>query len=296
MASYVRTAALMAAMTALFTGVGWLIAGAAGMWIALAVAAATNLLAWWKSDSVVLRMHGARPLRPGEAGNLHGVTERLAANAGLPMPALYLMASPQPNAFATGRDPGNAAVAVTEGLLRHLSAEEAAAVVAHELAHIRNRDTLIMTITATFAGAISILANFGLFFGGSRNSPLGIVGVIAMMVLAPLAAVLVQTAISRTREYEADRVGAEICGRPDRLASALAKIGGLARRIDDHAAERNPATAHMFIVNPLHAHAVDGLFSTHPPVERRIAALRGMARPAAPAAASASAPARGPWG
>ncbi|MBM2575231.1 zinc metalloprotease HtpX [Jannaschia sp. Os4] len=290
-----RTALLMAAMTALFMGAGWLMAGMQGAWIALAVAAAMNVWTWWNSDKAVLRMHSARPIAPGQVGGLHEATRRMADRAGLPMPALYLMDTPQPNAFATGRDPENAAVAVTRGLLERLSAEEVAAVVAHELAHIKNRDTLIMTVTATFAGAISFLANFGLMFGGRRDAPMGIVGVLAMMVLAPLSAVLVQTAISRTREYEADRVGAEICGRPDWLASALAKIAGGARAIDNHSAERSPATAHMFIVNPLHAHAVDGLFSTHPPVERRIAALRELTGTASAAPAAGRRTAEGPW-
>ena len=198
------------------------------------------------------------------------------------MPRVYIIDTPQPNAFATGRNPENAAVAATTGLLKALSSEEVAGVMAHELAHIRNRDTLVMTITATLAGALSMLANFALFFGGNRNNPLGIVGVLLMAILAPLAAMLVQMAISRSREYEADRVGAEICGRPLWLASALQRIDGLARRIDNHVAERNPATAHMFIINPLHAHAVDGLFSTHPNTANRVAALRRMAGAAGP--------------
>jgi heat shock protein HtpX len=277
MGAFFRTSLLMAALTALFMAVGYLLAGPQGMWIALAVAAAMNVFTWWNSDKAVLRMHGARPLGPGEAGGLHEATKRMAKAAGLPMPALYLIETPQPNAFATGRNPQNAAVAVTRGLLQQLSAEEVAGVVAHELAHVKNRDTLVMTVTATFAGAISILANFGMLFGGRRDGPMGIIGVLAMMFLAPLAAVLVQTAISRTREYQADRVGAEICGEPRWLASALRKIALAAGRIDNNQAERYPATAHMFIVNPLHAHAVDGLFRTHPPTERRIEALLQMA-------------------
>ncbi|MEM7490610.1 MAG: zinc metalloprotease HtpX [Pseudomonadota bacterium] len=299
MNAFARTTLLMAAMTALFMGVGWLIAGMQGMWIALAVAAGMNLWTWWNSDKAVLQRQGARPLGPGQAGGLHEMTERLARNAELPMPALYLIDTPQPNAFATGRNPENAAVAVTAGLLQRLSSEEVAGVVAHELAHIKNRDTLIMTVTATFAGAISFLANFGILFGGRRDNPMGIVGVLAMMILAPLAAVLVQTAISRTREYEADRIGAEICGQPRWLASALDKIAGAAARIDNHRAERDPATAHMFIVNPLHAHAIDGLFRTHPPTERRIAALLAMAPDGHNARAVEAPPNRrrtpGPW-
>lgn len=293
-----RTALLMAAMTALFMGVGWLFAGMQGAWIALAVAAVMNVVSWWNSDRMVLRMHGARAVSPGDRAGLHAMTERLAQRAGLPAPAVYLIDTPQPNAFATGRNPENAAVAVTTGLLQRLSSEEVAGVVAHELAHIRNRDTLLMTVTATFAGAISMLANFGLMFGGRRDNPMGIVGVLAMMILAPLAAVLVQTAISRTREFEADRVGAEICGHPLWLASALRKIAGAAARIDNHTAERNPASAHMFIVNPLHAHAVDGLFRTHPPTDARVARLREMAdgRSARPAdIPSPGTTARRPW-
>ena len=196
------------------------------------------------------------------------------------MPKVYIIDNPQPNAFATGRNPENAAVAATTGLLQSLNSQEVAGVMAHELAHVKNRDTLTMTITATIAGAISMLANFGLFFGGAgggRNNPLGIVGVLLVAFLAPMAAMLVQMAISRTREYEADRIGAEICGRPLWLASALEKIQTAASRVDNTAAERNPATAHMFIINPLHAHKVDNLFSTHPNTANRVARLREMA-------------------
>jgi heat shock protein HtpX len=223
----------------------------------------------------------------------------LAVRAGLPTPRVYLMDNPQPNAFATGRNPENAAVAATTGLLRTLTHEEVAGVMAHELAHIKNRDTLIMTVTATLAGAIGMLAQFGMFFGGNRNNnPLGIVGVLAMVILAPLAAMLVQMAISRTSEYAADRMGAEIVGRPRYLASALAKLGNAARQIPNEAAEANPATAHMFIVNPLSGERMDNLFSTHPAMENRIAALeeleREMGGGAAPGFARASG--RGPWG
>ena len=278
---YVKTAMLMAAMTALFMGIGWLLGGGGGMAVALAVAAAMNAFAWWNSDRMVLRMHNARPVARGEAAGLVEMVERLARNAGLPMPAVYVIDTPQPNAFATGRNPANAAVAVTTGLLASLGREELAGVIAHELAHIRNHDTAIMTVTATFAGAISMLANFALFFGGSRER-LGLAGTIAMMVLAPLAAALVQMAISRTREYAADRAGAEICGDPMWLASALARIEQMAARIDNTAAERHPGTAHLFIINPLHAYARDSLFATHPATANRIAALRQMAGRAAP--------------
>jgi len=273
---YAKTAILMAAMTALFMGVGYLIGGTGGALIALVVAAGMNAFSWWNSDRMVLRMHNAQPIPPGDRMGLHDMTAELARNAGLPMPKLYYIDTAQPNAFATGRNPENAAVAVTAGLVRSLSREEVAGVIAHELAHIRNHDTAIMTVTATFAGAISMLANFALFFGGSRER-LGLVGTIAMMILAPLAAALVQMAISRTREYAADKAGAEICGQPMWLASALEKIASGAARIDNHAAERNPATAHMFIINPLHAHKHDSLFATHPATENRVAALRELA-------------------
>ena len=275
--STLRTGILLAAMTALFLVAGLLIGGEMGMLIALGIAMATNLFAYWNADKVVLRMYGARQVDEQSAPKLVGMVAQLADNAGLPMPKVYLVENDQPNAFATGRNPENAAVAATTGLLRRLNDEEVAGVMAHELAHVKNRDTLIMTVTATIAGALSMLASFGLFFGGNRNNPLGIVGVILVAILAPLAAMLVQTAISRTREYEADRIGAEICGRPLWLASALEKIAMAAGRIDNPAAERNPASAHLFIINPLHAHKIDGLFSTHPRTEERVARLRRMA-------------------
>ncbi len=272
-----RTGLLLAAMTGLFLAVGYLLGGTGGMAIAFGVALAMNLFSYWNADKIVLRMHGAREVDRNSAPGLYGIVAQLADNAGLPMPRVYVIENDQPNAFATGRNPENAAVAATTGLLRRLSHEEIAGVMAHELAHVKNRDTLIMTITATIAGAISMLANFALFFGGSRNNPLGLIGTLALMILAPLAAMLVQMAISRAREYGADRGGAEICGRPLWLASALEKIERFARRIDNVAAERNPATAHMFIINPLHAHKVDGLFTTHPPTSERVARLRALA-------------------
>jgi len=274
--NYMKTALLMAAMTALFLGIGYLLGGSMGVVIAFVLALAMNGFTWWNSDRLVLRMHNARPVPAGDRSGLTEMVRDLAQGAGMPMPAVYIIDTPQPNAFATGRNPQNAAVAVTTGLMQSLSREELAGVVAHELAHIRNHDTAIMTVTATFAGAISMLANFAFFFGGRREGGLGIVGTIAMMIVAPLAAALVQMAISRTREYAADRAGAEICGNPLWLASALEKIQRGASRIDNHAAERNPATAHMFIINPLHAHRHDNLFATHPATENRIAALREM--------------------
>ncbi len=278
--NYMRTAILLAGMTALFLGVGYMIGGEAGMMIALALAVGMNVFAYWNSDKVVLRMYGAREIDKRSAPAYYGIVEQLAQNAELPMPRVYIIDNPQPNAFATGRNPENAAVAATTGLLKQLSSEEIAGVMAHELAHVKNRDTLTMTITATIAGAISMLANFGLFFGGmggNRNNPMGFVGVLLVAILAPMAAMLVQMAISRAREYQADRLGAEICGQPLWLASALEKIQRASSRIDNTPAERNPATAHMFIINPLHTQKVDSLFSTHPNTENRIARLRQLA-------------------
>ncbi|MCV6584323.1 MAG: zinc metalloprotease HtpX [Marinibacterium sp.] len=302
---YVKTALLMAAMTALFMGLGALLGGSTGAMIALAVAAAMNLFAWWSSDKMVLRMHNAHAVSAQSHPDLVGMVADLARRADLPMPAVYVIDEAQPNAFATGRNPDNAAVAVTTGLMRILSREEIAGVIAHELAHIRNRDTLIMTVTATLAGAISMLANFALFFRGGDNR-MGLLGTLAMMILAPMAASVVQMAISRSREYEADRVGAEICGNPVWLASALERLQQGASRIDNMRAENNPASAHMFIVNPLHARKVDNLFSTHPATENRVAALYRMAGqsprgagPDGPWQASRPAPAprqSGPWG
>ncbi|HDR28619.1 zinc metalloprotease HtpX [Rhodovulum sp.] len=299
---YFRTAMLMAAMTALFMGIGYLLGGSGGATIALVVAALMNAFTWWNSDKMVLRMHNAQPVGPNDRLGLSQMVADLARNANMPVPAVYLIDTPQPNAFATGRNPENAAVAVTTGLMQTLSREELAGVVAHELAHIRNHDTAIMTVTATFAGAITMLANFALFFGGGRDSRMGPIGTIALMILAPMAAALVQMAISRTREYAADKAGAEICGQPLWLASALERIQVGAARIANDAAERNPATAHMFIINPLHAHKRDNLFATHPATENRIAALRAMAGAAsragggAPWGAAPRGPSVGPWG
>ncbi len=273
----IRTAALMAAMTALFVGIGFLIGGVAGLGIAFTIATVMNGFAYWKSDQMVLAMYGAREVDEATAREYYRTVRQLAQNANLPMPKVYLIENPQPNAFATGRNPENAAVAATTGLLKMLSPQEVAGVMAHELAHVKNRDTLTMTITATLAGAIAMLANFAFFFGGHRNNAMGIFGLIALMIFAPLAAALVQMAISRTREYSADRLGAEISGHPLWLASALGKISDGAQAIDNDAAERNPATAHMFIINPLHAHAMDSLFSTHPNTEDRIVRLQQMA-------------------
>ncbi|MGI8853461.1 MAG: zinc metalloprotease HtpX [Methyloceanibacter sp.] len=278
--SYFRTAILLAAMTALFMGIGYLFAGQTGMIVAFLVASGMNLFAYWNSDKMVLRMYGAREVDERSAPELYAMVRQLAQAADLPMPRVYIMENPQPNAFATGRNPENAAVAVTTGLMRTVDEGELAGVIAHELAHIKHRDTLLMTVTATLAGAISMLANFAMFFGGGsrdNNNPLGFVGVLLMVFLAPLAAGLVQMAISRTREYEADREGAEISGRPLWLASALQKISGAAERIPNMEAERNPASAHLFIVNPLSGARMDNLFSTHPNVENRVARLTELA-------------------
>ena len=294
MGGYVKTGILMAAMTALFLGVGYALGGGAGTLIALAIAVGMNAFAWWNSDKMVLRMHNARPADSHHGRELQQMVLELARNANMPAPAVYIIDNDQPNAFATGRNPDNAAVAATTGLLNRLSRDEVAAVMAHELAHIRNYDTLTMTITATFAGAISMLANFAMFFGGGRDRP-NPIAMIAMMILAPMAAAIVQMAISRSREYEADRVGAEICGNPLWLADALRKIQSFASRIDNHDAERNPQTAHMFIINPLHAHARDKLFSTHPSTENRIRALEEMAQTMPAPRRRASRPNAGPW-
>jgi heat shock protein HtpX len=310
--NYFRTAILLAGLTALFMAVGFLIGGQSGMLIALVVAAGMNLFSYWNSDRMVLSMHGAQEVDARTAPDLYAMVAELARRANLPMPKVYLMDNPQPNAFATGRNPQHAAVAVTSGLLNTLSREEVAGVVAHELAHIKNHDTLIMTITATIAGAISMVAQFGMFAGGNRqnNNGMGVIGTIARVILAPLAAMLVQMAISRTREYAADREGAAISGAPRSLASALARISDASHHIENDSAERNPATAHMFIINPLSGHRMDNLFSTHPATENRIAALEDLARSmgvtggggfaqpqAAPPTRGARGPApRGPWG
>lgn len=276
---YMRTALLLAALTALFMGAGFLLGGQGGMVIALVIAVGMNLFAYWNSDKMVLSMYGARPVDRASHPEYYDLVATLARQADLPMPKVYVIEEDQPNAFATGRDPTHAAVAATTGLLRLLDVNEVAGVMAHELAHVKNRDTLVMTITATIAGALGMLANFAMFFGhgDNRNNPLGVVGTILVMILAPLAAMLVQMAISRTREYEADRIGAGICGQPLWLASALGKLEQAAHVIDNRTAEDNPATAHMFIVNPLHARSMDSLFSTHPNMKNRIVRLEALA-------------------
>jgi heat shock protein HtpX len=247
--------------------------------VAFLAAAGINLFSYWNADKLVLRAHNAQEVDERSAPEFVALIRELATRAGLPMPRVYLVDDAQPNAFATGRNPRNAAVAATTGLLRQLSREELAGVMAHELTHIKNHDTLTMTIAATIAGAISMIANFAYFFGGNRdnNNPLGPVAVLLAAITAPIAAMLIQMAISRTREYSADRGGAEICGDPLWLASALGKIARAAEHIPMEAAERNPATAPLFIINPLTGRGMDNLFSTHPATENRIAALQELA-------------------
>jgi heat shock protein HtpX len=311
--NHFRTAILLAGMTALFMAVGYVIGGGGGMAIAFAVALAMNAFSYWNSGSMVLSMYGAREVDARSAPEFYGMVQQLAQRANLPMPRVYIIDNPQPNAFATGRNPQNAAVAASTGLLDTLTREEVAGVMAHELAHVKNYDTLTMTVTATFAGAIGMLANFAFLFGGNRdnnNGGFGVIGTIAIMILAPIAAMIVQMAISRSREYVADREGAEICGEPMWLASALQKIAGSAQRIPNNAAEHNPATAHMFIINPLSGERMDNLFSTHPDTGNRIAALQQLAasmgrsgggfaprpQPAPRAAGPWGGTRRGPWG
>ncbi len=295
----VKTGMLLAALTALFGTVGYMLGGANGMMVALGLAVATNLFAYWNSDRLALNAHNAVEVDERTAPELVRMVRDLSQRAGLPMPRVYLIDNPQPNAFATGRNPENAAVAATTGILTMLSADELAGVMAHELAHIKNRDTLIMTVSATIAGAISTIAQFGFLFGGrgeDRPNPLVLIGT---AILAPLAAMVIQMAISRSREYDADRIGAEISGQPLALASALAKIAGAVHHIPNPDAERHPATAPLFIVNPLSGHGMDNLFSTHPATENRIAALQALAHqigaPASPRPAAAPRSA-GPWG
>ncbi|KHK92046.1 protease HtpX [Novosphingobium malaysiense] len=267
-----KTAMLLAALTALFMALGFMFGGKGGAIIALLVAAGMNLFTYWNADSIVLRMHNAREVDARSAPEFYALVAELAQRAGLPMPRVYLIDTEAPNAFATGRNPENAAVAATTGLLSMLSREEVAGVMAHELGHVRNRDTLVMTMVATIAGAISMIANFGLFFGGhGENRPNPLVA-IAAVLMAPFAAMIVQMAISRTREFGADKAGAEISGNPRALASALAKIAGPAAQMRNPAVERNPATAQLYIVPS----SVSDMFSTHPATEKRIAALMAM--------------------
>ena len=313
--NHLKTFALLAVLTALFAGLGYLIGGATGMLIALVFAGGMNLFSYWNADKIVLKMYRAQPVdetHPNAVVRTYVAdVVQMARDAGLPRPAVAIIPNDQPNAFATGRNPENAAVCATTGLLDMLTRDEIRGVMAHELAHVKNRDTLTMTVTATVAGAIAALANFALFFGGGddRERPGGIIGTLALMILAPMAAGLVQMAISRTREYEADRVGAEIAGDPASLASALQKIEGWSKRIVNTTAERNPASGQLFIINPLAGRGADSLFSTHPATGNRVRALMELGakmgltpgRPVVEAPVSTSVPSTptrtsGPWG
>jgi heat shock protein HtpX len=278
--NFFRTMLLLAALTALFMAIGYAIGRGPGMTIAFVIAAATNLFAYWNSDKMVLAQQDAEEVDEARAPELFAIVRQLAANAKLPMPRVYIIHTGQPNAFATGRNPNNAAVAASEGLLRIMSKEEVAGVLGHELAHVKNRDTLTMTVAATIAGAISMLANFGMLFGGGRRSEGGggIVSTLVAIIVAPIAAALIQMAISRSREYVADHDGAEICGHPLWLASALQKIESAARQIPNEQAEQHPASASLYIINPLTGVGMDNLFSTHPNTENRITALQLQAR------------------
>ena len=280
MFNLMKTAILMAAITALFMALGNLMGGQQGMVLALLVALGMNFFSYWFSDKMVLRMYNAQEVDASSAPQFYGMVQELAQKAGLPMPRVYLINEDAPNAFATGRNPSNAAVAATTGILRVLSERELRGVMAHELAHVKHRDILISTISATMAGAISMLANFAMFFGGRDNEgrPANPIVSILVMLLAPLAASLIQMAISRAREFEADRGGAEISGDPQALASALQKIHRIAQGIPLEAAERHPETAQMMIMNPLSGGGLRGLFSTHPATEERVARLMELAR------------------
>ena len=281
MGNQIRTTLLLAALTVLIVLIGNWFGGQQGMFVALLVAAGMNFFSYWFSDKIVLRMYNAQAVGPQEAPELYGTVQTLCRRANLPMPKVYVIPQEAPNAFATGRNPEHAAVAVTEGLLKLMGREELMGVLAHELSHVRNRDILIGSIAATMAGAIMLLANMArwsaIFGGGRRDSEEGGGGggglaLIAMSIVAPLAAMLIQMAISRSREYMADATGASFAGSPQGLASALEKLGAYSKRLPMDA---SPATAHMFIVNPLSGRSLMSLFSTHPPLEERIARLRG---------------------
>ena len=277
MGNWLKTTILMAAIVALFGTIGLMLGGLTGMLLALAFAAAMNVWAYWNSADMVLRMYNAQEVDESSAPHFYRMIRDLAQRAGLPMPRVYIIDEAQPNAFATGRNPEHAAVAATTGILQMLSERELRGVMAHELAHVQHRDILISTISATVAGAISALAQFGVFFGGDRENRNPIVGLVVMIV-APLAAMLIQMAISRSREFEADRGGAEIGGDPRALADALAKIERFAQGLPLSTAEAHPETAQMMIINPLSGSGLSGLFRTHPATEERIARLMAMAQ------------------
>ncbi|HVL08276.1 MAG TPA: zinc metalloprotease HtpX [Burkholderiaceae bacterium] len=306
--NYAKTGLLLAVLTGILVAMGGLVGGATGMVIAFAVALAMNLFSLWQSDKLVLRMYGAEEVTEQSGGQYYTIVRDLAARASLPMPRVYIMNNPQPNAFATGRSPQNAAVCASTGLLEMLSPEEVAAVMAHELAHVKNYDTLTMAVAATIGGAISMLAQylqFGALFGGHRENSNGVgwIGALVAMIVAPMAAMMVQMAVSRSREYQADRLGGMICGNPMWLASALRKIEQYARGIRNEPAEAAPATAHLFIINPLTGEGMDNLFSTHPNTQNRITALERLAAELGPGASRVPqrsstyrSPAPGPWG
>ncbi len=282
--NWIKTFVLMAGITALFGAVGAAMGGQSGMLMALVFAGAMNLYAYWFSDKAVLKMYGAQEVNQEnnfgdntEFRSYYNMVKELSQNAELPMPKVYVINEQQPNAFATGRNPEHAAVAATVGIMQTLSERELRGVMAHELAHVKHRDTLISTISATMAGAISSIAQFGMFFGGGdRERPNPIISIL-MMFLAPMAAALIQMAISRSREFEADRGGAEICKDPKSLAAALEKINNYAHQIPNQTAEMHPETGQMMIINPLSGVSFDSLFSTHPKTEERVARLMAMA-------------------
>lgn len=312
--NFARTALLLALLTLIFVGMGSVIGGRDGMVLAFIIALAMNAFALWRSDRLVLAMHNAQEVGPADAPQLYGIVQELAQRAELPMPRVCIMNQPQPNAFAAGRSPSNATVCASTGLLDSLSPEEVAGVMAHELAHVRNRDTLTMTVAATIGGAISMLAQWmqvSVLFGGNRRQGGNWLMALVAMLVAPFAAMLVQMAISRSREYQADRLGAMICGNPLWLASALAKIQAMVRGIPNERAEAMPATAHLFIINPLTGRGFDNFFTTHPSTENRIAELEALAQEMAAAGTlprsageygrgddrsiAAGEPVRGPW-
>ena len=278
--NWFKTTILMAAIVALFGMIGAMLGGRSGMMLALLIAGGMNIWAYWFSDQAVLRMYNAREVDESSAPQFYRMVRELSHNAGLPMPRVYVIDEEQPNAFATGRNPEHAAVAATTGIMRVLSERELRGVMAHELAHVKHRDTLISTISATIAGAISAIAQFGMLFGGGHNEERNVHPVVAIliMILAPIAAALIQMAISRSREFEADRGGAEISRDPQALATALDKIHRYAQGLPMPTAEQHPETAQMMIINPLSADGIKSLFSTHPATEERVARLMVMAR------------------
>jgi heat shock protein HtpX len=272
-AAAIRTTILLAGLTGLFVVIGFAIGGPETALLFLFFGAAMNLGAWWFSDKIALKMSGAKPISEEEAPRLYQMVRDLTTRAGLPMPSLHLIPQDQPNAFATGRNPNKSAVAVTQGILRLLSEDELRGVVAHELAHIRNRDVLIQSVAATIGGAITYLAYMALWFGGDNDSPLGLVASLAMVLLAPIAATIIQLSISRQREYSADATGADICGNPESLASALLRLEEGAKAVP---MEVNSASEPLYIVKPFRGGGLSGLFSTHPPIEERVRRLRQM--------------------